>query len=498
MTEICTLRSDAGSAASNAQRWPRSLASRWSRNWPSSSPTAAGTSPGTTRPPRAAWFPSASSISAGSSPRSCAAGRSGAWAPRASPTSRSCTAPPPTMPPPTARRPRSPGPTIESTERRARCPGCTSITRFVPDWRLAEQDIRSPLLIVEHPKALTAATIESLVAYVRNGGSLLITGMGSRRPAAAGGVRNQPNIARPPGLSRSPSTATCEFDHWLLRVELSTAEPLIRATDSKGQAHPLLTRNTFGRGQAFYAAIPLLSQRKPHLVPDDLLQRVFDLVLPPDKRLLTSTARDVETVLRKKGDTYILHLVNTARATARPHRRTTKNVRDHRHPGDLALPHLRPPARPTRDGNPPAVRRPVQAMALRERPTGTGRAAVRDSSDGGHPFLTMPRAVAPCPQQSAGTPRAAAIRHCAKLVQPGRILEGFYRIGFLLLILLIAHLLKRQIIWHKKATCFSAPQYSSRGIPSASAFPRLKILEESFSGFSARRGGAWEQALRGR
>lgn len=50
---------------------------------------------------------------------------------------------------------------------------------MVGDWRLWEQDIRSPVLIVEHPKRLSQRDVESLVAFTHKGGTLLISGMGA-------------------------------------------------------------------------------------------------------------------------------------------------------------------------------------------------------------------------------------------------------------------------------------------------------------------------------
>ena len=49
---------------------------------------------------------------------------------------------------------------------------------MVPDWRLEAQDVRSPLLIVEHPKRLMRKTVDALIEYVQGGGRLLMTGMG--------------------------------------------------------------------------------------------------------------------------------------------------------------------------------------------------------------------------------------------------------------------------------------------------------------------------------
>ena len=186
---------------------------------------------------------------------------------------------------------------------------------FVPDWRMAAQDVRSPLLIVEHAKMLTDASIDQLCTYVRNGGTLLITGMGialDRRLQTLCGVRE---VHGPKGAAQLVMNSAGErttFGQWLFRVELSTAEPLMFVADAQGQHHAVLTRNAYGRGQACYAAIPLLSRDERNVVPDAFMQTVFDVVLPPEKRNLITTGQGIEAVLRRKGEACILHLVNVA------------------------------------------------------------------------------------------------------------------------------------------------------------------------------------------
>ena len=187
---------------------------------------------------------------------------------------------------------------------------------MIPDWRLAEQDIRSPLLIVEHPKVLSETDIENLIEYVQTGGNLLITGMGvlcDRRIQEMCGIAECTGARGPEPLVVKTSDGDRNFDHWLFRFKLSTADQLISASDAKGQVQPMLTRNAYGRGQAFYVAIPLLSQHGKNMVPVDFVQLVFDLVLPPAKRILTTTSPEwAEVVLREKDDEYVLHLVNLA------------------------------------------------------------------------------------------------------------------------------------------------------------------------------------------
>jgi hypothetical protein len=187
---------------------------------------------------------------------------------------------------------------------------------MIPDWRLAAQDIRSPVLIVEHPKRLTESTVEALVAYVRGGGTLLMTGMG---PAVAPRIRELCGIDRlvgPKGPERlvvESEACRAAFDHWLFRAKLGDAEAVVNVAEADGNVHPILMRNSCGRGQAFYVAIPLLSRHGKSVVPAGFTKCVFDRVLPPAHRILTTTAPEhVETVLRRKGGAHVLHLVNLA------------------------------------------------------------------------------------------------------------------------------------------------------------------------------------------
>lgn len=188
---------------------------------------------------------------------------------------------------------------------------------MVPDWRLAEGDVQSPLLIVEHPKRLTDRTVEGLVRFVREGGSLLMTGMGVGQDDRFKGALGAKVLSGPKGpeplIAKLPG-GPAPLDHWLFRLKCSTATTLLEADDADGQTHPILTKNPFGRGQAYCVPIPLLSKHGKNVVPDALLEAVFDLVLPPNERWVTTDApATVEIVLRKKGDQLVLHLVNMAK-----------------------------------------------------------------------------------------------------------------------------------------------------------------------------------------
>ncbi len=189
---------------------------------------------------------------------------------------------------------------------------------MVGDWRLWEQDVRSPVLIVEHPKRLSERNLKSLVEFTKSGGMLLVSGMGvsigEGQPLAKvcgitdveGPKDSQRLIARVGGRQLT-------FDHWLFRFKRATAEAVIKAGDSEGFEHPILIRNRFGAGTAYYFATPLLTSHGRNVVPIELIRSVFDEVVPPKQRHITVEAPDtVEVVLREKADSRIVHLVNMA------------------------------------------------------------------------------------------------------------------------------------------------------------------------------------------
>jgi hypothetical protein len=187
---------------------------------------------------------------------------------------------------------------------------------MLPDWRLAGLDVRSPLLIVEHPKVLTRETVDSLIEFVQDGGRLLMTGMGvtrDKRLADPFGIAeySAPQGAEP--LSVRPGGEVARFSHWLFRLECGSASRLLAVEDAAGQVHPILTENRFGQGAACYVPIPLLSKHGENVVPEALLESIFEALLPARRRLVTTDApATVEIGLRQKGLQYALHLVNLA------------------------------------------------------------------------------------------------------------------------------------------------------------------------------------------
>jgi hypothetical protein len=185
---------------------------------------------------------------------------------------------------------------------------------MLPDWRLSEQDVRGPLLVVEHPRRLSKQTVTDLIKYVQSGGRLLMTGMGigvDKRLEEVFGISVVAGPQGPEPLVFNDADAAAEFDHWLFRLKPSTATRLLAVEDAQGEAHAVLTKNELGEGTAFYVPLPLLSQHGKSAVPDCLLEAVFDHAIPREDRLLVTDAPDtVEVVLREQEGRYVVHLAN--------------------------------------------------------------------------------------------------------------------------------------------------------------------------------------------
>ena len=244
---------------------------------------------------------------------------------------------------------------------------CDALSRLhlnyemIPDWRLQEGDIKSPLLIVEHPKVLTKDAGDALVKFVEGGGHLLMTGMritGDDRFRELFGIREYVGATGSEELTFTINGCDIPFTHWLFRLQLSTGRQLLAVKDARGATHPILTRNEFGRGVAYYVPIPLLSRHGEDVVPGELLQSVFDAALPAESRLLTTDAPEtVEVVLRQQGGEYVLHLVNLAPGT----REVTKGAMQ----TFIKITDI-PPVRPARI----SVRLPARPTAVTLQPQG--------------------------------------------------------------------------------------------------------------------------------
>jgi len=193
---------------------------------------------------------------------------------------------------------------------------------IVGNWRLHEQDVRSGVLIVEHPKRLSEKTIAAVVESVRRGGTLLLTGMGVR----SGGKR----LRKLCGVVRVQSPSQAEqlriqcngqqfaTEHHLFRLTLSGAEPVMTAIDQQGGEWPLLTGRSVGRGTAYYFATPLLTNHGRNEIPGPVVRAVFDQIVPASRRLISTDAPEtVEVTLREQGRGGIVHLVNMAEGKRR-------------------------------------------------------------------------------------------------------------------------------------------------------------------------------------
>ena len=189
---------------------------------------------------------------------------------------------------------------------------------MIPDWRLARQDIKGSVLVVEPPAALSGKTIEALVTYVRSGGTLLTTGLGvttDKRLQEMCGLTECISPQSSERLVARTAGGDLELEQRLFRLTLSTARPRLKVRDSKGQECPLVTRNVYGKGQVFCVAIPFLSERGKNALPTAVAESIAAEVLPSTWRKLGTTAPDsVEVILRQKGNDYVLHLVNLAAA----------------------------------------------------------------------------------------------------------------------------------------------------------------------------------------
>ena len=176
---------------------------------------------------------------------------------------------------------------------------------MLPDWRLAAGDVGSPLVIVEHPKGLTSETADRLLELVRQGGSLLLTGMGigqDKRFADLFGVQVVSSAAGPEKLTASVDGTAHDFDHWLFKLEASTADVLLEVTAADGKKYPLLTGSDLGPGRLYYVPLPLLTNHGNQAVPQPVLEGIFEQVLPSSQRLLDTDAPEtVEVVLAPPG-----------------------------------------------------------------------------------------------------------------------------------------------------------------------------------------------------
>ncbi len=188
---------------------------------------------------------------------------------------------------------------------------------IIPEYKLAAGDIQSKVLIIENPAALSESNIKALRKYTESGGTILVTGRGLMpdKMQELLGISDIKKPLRAEELKITVNKQLHSFTHLLYHIKTKNSKVLLNATDAQGTGLPLLTSNVVGKGRAFAVMVPLLSQEKggPYKVPAALISRFFEQVLPVEQRLLTTSAPAfVETVLRKKDNMHILHLVNHA------------------------------------------------------------------------------------------------------------------------------------------------------------------------------------------
>ena len=181
---------------------------------------------------------------------------------------------------------------------------------MISEWRLAAHDVRSPLLIVEDPEAVTDEVATGVFKFLQDGGHVLWSGRGlSPRLQTAFGVK----IVAEPREPEPLKTGGVTFAGNLIRLACPAAQSLVEVQTADGTRFPLLTSQATGRGQAFCAAVPLFSRLAHQTVPAELIDKVLDSVLPQSsRRLLTNASAHVEVGLREKDGQQIVHLVNMA------------------------------------------------------------------------------------------------------------------------------------------------------------------------------------------
>jgi hypothetical protein len=185
---------------------------------------------------------------------------------------------------------------------------------MLPDWRLAEQDVRSPLLIVEHPEAVSDEVVTGVLNFVNKGGHVLWSGTGlSARLQEVCGIRVLAEADKPEAFEVVGPTAQAKVKSRLLRVECKAAQNLLQAQTREGKRFPLLVSRAVGRGRMHYLAAPLMSRYADQSAPAALVDKILDIALPSaQRRLATDAPSSVEIVLREKNGQHVVHLVNMA------------------------------------------------------------------------------------------------------------------------------------------------------------------------------------------
>lgn len=188
---------------------------------------------------------------------------------------------------------------------------------MIPEYKLAEGEIKSKLLIVENAAALSEKNIKDLQTFTSSGGTILVTGRGivPENMWALLGISKPEKEVTIGDLKVTDHNEEYAFNHKLYHTHTNGAEVLLSAKDTRGNEYPFFTSHKVGKGKAMAVMVPLLSQEKgkPYKVPAALVKAIFEKALPLEERLLvTQSPSNVETVLRQKENKQIVHLVNHA------------------------------------------------------------------------------------------------------------------------------------------------------------------------------------------
>ncbi len=188
---------------------------------------------------------------------------------------------------------------------------------MLPEYKLDEGAIGSKLVLVENPAALSESNVKALREYAGSGGTILVTGQGvmaGRMPELLG-IAPPDSAAAATDLRVAGKKQTHTFTHKFYRTQARGAQVLLKAKEARGTEYPLLTSYPVGKGKAMAVLMPLVSREKgtPYPVPAALLAEILAEALPTEQRLLVTDAPPtVETVLRRKNNQHIIHLVNHA------------------------------------------------------------------------------------------------------------------------------------------------------------------------------------------
>lgn len=188
---------------------------------------------------------------------------------------------------------------------------------MIPEYKLADGDIRSKVLIVEDPAALSENNIKSLRKFTESGGTILITGRGIMPGSMTEllGISKFEGRVNQVDINVTANKEAYTFKHKLYTINTEGAQVILKAKDNQGNEYPLLTSHQVGKGKAMGVLVPLLSQEKGRTfkVPAAVIKEIFEKVMPSEQRLLiTNAPANVEAVLRKKDEQHIIHLVNHA------------------------------------------------------------------------------------------------------------------------------------------------------------------------------------------